>query len=412
VTLMTRDQKTQPSFHIRNGKLIEIARTSHPQWIECGLGTPTHIGTSLLVHDDNGGKRTLELAGKTVWDGSRHVDQVIDATEKHMVLAVYNQPWEREIIEVWPDGTFTSISDPDGYAMAITDGRYSVVIQMRNDAMETRYEIKHHNRVIHTIISNQTKSPITPVVKIESRTERDLPTAVLWPEGHLQGSHSLPVIVSIYGGPHHNEVMAAQRSFADDQWLANQGFCVVAIDNAGSLGKSVAREREVHNDLWDVVLRDQVAALKNLGDEYTDMDLNRVGITGWSFGGYLSALAVLERPDVYHAAWAGAPVTDWRMYDTAYTERYLGDPRENGGVYDAGSLILKAAQLSRPLALIHGLADDNVLAAHSLQLSGALLAHGKAHTFLPLAGVSHMTPQIDITKNLMLMMRDFFKANL
>jgi dipeptidyl-peptidase-4 len=185
------------------------------------------------------------------------------------------------------------------------------------------------------------------------------------------------------------------------------------VDNAGTPGKGGAWEREVKNDLTEVILSDQVKGLKEIFALYpNDMDASRVGIHGWSFGGYLSALAVIDRPDVYHAAWAGAPVTDWRLYDTAYTERYLGNPNDNPEVYDKQSLIKKAQKLTRPLTLIHGLADDNVLAAHSLQLSGALLAAGKTHNFIPLAGVSHMTPQVEITKNLMLLMRDFFDVNL
>ena len=112
-------------------------------------------------------------------------------------------------------------------------------------------------------------------------------------------------------------------------------------------------------------------------ERHPELDLGRVAIRGWSFGGYLSALAVLRRPDVFHAAIAGAPVTEWRLYDTCYTERYLGDPNEQPEVYDANSLIPLAPDLERPLLLIHGLADDNVVAAHTLQLSSALLAAGK-----------------------------------
>jgi dipeptidyl-peptidase 4 len=245
-----------------------------------------------------------------------------------------------------------------------------------------------------------------------SQTSTGIATAVVWPKNHIKGSHKLPVIVAIYGGPHHSEVTASRLGYADDQWLANQGFCVVVIDNRGTPGQNPAFEREVLNDLSDVVLLDQVAALQELAGANPDMDLDRVGIHGWSFGGFLSALAVLDRPDIYKAAWAGAPVTDWGLYDTAYSERYLGHPTEQPEVYKANSLIEKAHKLERPLMLIHGLADDNVLAAHSLQFSGALLTAGKAHQFLPLAGVSHMTPQAEITKNLMLLMREFFRTNL
>ena len=133
---------------------------------------------------------------------------------------------------------------------------------------------------------------------------------------------------------------------------------------------------------------------------------------GWSFGGYLAALAVLRRPDVFHAAIAGAPVTEWRLYDTHYTERYLGDPAVKPEQYDASSLLPLAPQLERPLLLIHGLADDNVVAAHTLQLSAALLAAGRAHEVLPLVGVTHMTPQETIAENLLLHQLEFLRRSL
>jgi dipeptidyl-peptidase-4 len=121
---------------------------------------------------------------------------------------------------------------------------------------------------------------------------------------------------------------------------------------------------------------------------------------------------VLDRPNKFHAAVAGAPVTEWRLYDTAYTERYLGDPNENAAAYDASSLLPRAEKLTRPLLLIHGFADDNVLIAHTLQLSSALLAAGRPHDVLPLSGVTHMTPQEIVAENLLLTEVDFFKAAL
>ena len=144
----------------------------------------------------------------------------------------------------------------------------------------------------------------------------------------------------------------------------------------------------------------------------SDLDLTRVGIRGWSFGGYLAALAVLDRPDVFHAAVAGAPVTEWRLYDTAYTERYLGDPRTEPDRYDAASLLPRAAALRRPLLLIHGTADDNVHVANTLQLSSALLAAGRPHSVVPLSRVTHMTPQEHVAENLLRLEIDFFAAHL
>lgn len=166
-------------------------------------------------------------------------------------------------------------------------------------------------------------------------------------------------------------------------------------------------------DLATPALEDQVDALHGVAEQYPDdLDLTKVAIRGWSFGGFLAALAVLRRPEVFHAAVAGAPVTDWRLYDTCYTERYLGHPDEQPDVYDNSSLFGDAAKLDRPLLLIHGLADDNVVAAHTLRLSSALLAAGRQHSVLPLSGVTHMTPQEVVAENLMLLQVEFLKRSL
>jgi len=121
---------------------------------------------------------------------------------------------------------------------------------------------------------------------------------------------------------------------------------------------------------------------------------------------------VLRRPDAVHVAVAGAPVTDWRLYDTHYTERYLGHPDEHPEHYEQSGLIADAASLTRPLMLIHGLADDNVVAAHTLTLSQALLEAGRAHEVLPLSGVTHMTPQEQVAENLLHLQRDFLRTHL
>ena len=125
------------------------------------------------------------------------------------------------------------------------------------------------------------------------------------------------------------DVVAARNAHLASQWLADQGFAVVVVDGRGTPGLGPEFERAVHGDLARPVLEDQVDALHAVAAQHPDLDLSRVGIRGWSFGGYLAALAVLRRPDVFHAAVAGAPVTDWSLYDTHYTQRYLGR-RETG----------------------------------------------------------------------------------
>ena len=152
--------------------------------------------------------------------------------------------------------------------------------------------------------------------------------------------------------------------------------------------------------------------LHSISANYNFIDLDRVAIRGWSFGGYLAALAVIRRPDVFHAAVAGAPVTDWSLYDTHYTERYLGHPETKPGNYTKTNLCNEANKLERPLLLIHGLADDNVVASHTFQLSQALLEAGKPHEVLPLTGVTHMTPQETVAENLLRIQLSFIQRSL
>jgi dipeptidyl-peptidase-4 len=245
--------------------------------------------------------------------------------------------------------------------------------------------------------------------------ETGIRTAVLFPSWHQPGHGQLPVLVDPYGGPHAQRVLSARGGYLTPQWFAEQGFAVVIADGRGTPARGPGWERAVAGDLAGPVLEDQVTALRAAADRFADLDTGRVAIRGWSFGGYLAALAVLRRPDVFHAAIAGAPVTDWRLYDTHYTERYLGQPDRDGDSYDRSSIIHlaeRAVATPRPLMLIHGLADDNVVVAHSLRLSAALLEAGYPHTVLPLSGITHMASQEAVAENLLLLQLDFLRRAL
>jgi dipeptidyl-peptidase-4 len=166
-------------------------------------------------------------------------------------------------------------------------------------------------------------------------------------------------------------------------------------------------------NLGDAPVEDQVAALDAVLGEFGELvDRDRVGIRGWSFGGYLSARCVLTRPDVFHAAVAGAPVTDWQWYDTGYTERYLGHPDQRPDVYEEHSLIPLAPRLERPLFLIHGYNDDNVLFCHTQLLSSALTAAGRPHRVVGLSGVTHMPVDPVIAEHMIQLEIQFFREAL
>jgi dipeptidyl-peptidase-4 len=187
---------------------------------------------------------------------------------------------------------------------------------------------------------------------------------------------------------------------------------VVAIDGRGTPRRGRDWERSIRGNFAKLPLDDQVAALKALGAIVPQMDLLRVGIVGWSFGGYMSALAVLRRPDVFKAAVAGAPVVDWEDYDTHYTERYMGVPKENAAGYKEGNLATYADKLERPLMLIHGTADDNVFFTHSLKLADALFRAGKKFELVPLGGFTHMVRDPKVRERLEERTLKFFQDHL
>ncbi|WP_171470317.1 S9 family peptidase [Frigoriglobus tundricola] len=222
-----------------------------------------------------------------------------------------------------------------------------------------------------------------------------------------------PVIVDVYGGPRHLHVQQAMRNWLVPQWLADQGFIVVAIDNRGTPGRGSNWEAAVYQKFGTVPLEDQVKGLHRLCAKYPELDKDRVGIVGWSFGGYMAANGVLRAPDVFKAAVAGAPVTDWEDYDTHYTERYMGLLPESKKAYDDASLIPLAKDLKRPLLLVHGTADDNVYYRHTLKLANALFRAGRDFEALPLPGVTHMyTSDPVVMERLWAKTAGFFKTHL
>jgi dipeptidyl-peptidase-4 len=281
---------------------------------------------------------------------------------------------------------------------------------------------KEHSLYVETSTST-TAMPKTTVHKADGKMVGELPSVALDPPfalntetlkvgdgpgfyAYLVRPHDFdkskryPVILHVYGGPTHLMVQDAMGGRLIDQWLADQGFIVAALDNRGTPGRDRDWEKAVSKHFGSVPLEDQIAGLKALGRRFPEMDLDRVGVYGWSFGGYLSALAALKAPDVFKAAVAGAPVVDWLDYDTHYTERYLGLPDADAEAYKEASLLTYAAELQCPLLLVHGTADDNVYFRHTLKLTNALFRAGKDFELLPLAGMTHMTPDPVVTERL------------
>ncbi len=259
-------------------------------------------------------------------------------------------------------------------------------------------EVVANRKVVATLPSVAETPPALPKVEL-TRTATTLPfdAAIIRPRDFRPGQ-KYPVLLSVYAGPGVKQVTAALRSYFVDQWMADHGYVVVTIDGRGTPGHGRAFERVIRGNFIDTALDDQIAGLQALARSYPELDLDRVGIAGWSFGGYVSAMAAIRRPDVFRAGVVGAPVVTWENYDTHYTERYLGTPAEAPEAYRVSNVTTYVDKLTRPLLIIHGLADDNVYVQHTLQFVDALFRAGKHYEFMPMLG-THMISDPAIRQN-------------
>ena len=241
-----------------------------------------------------------------------------------------------------------------------------------------------------TLPSQAAPMPAVPTVQYLTAGPQALDAEVVRPTDFIKG-HKYPVVLSVYAGPTIKMVQRAPRNALEDQCLADHGYIVVSVDGRGTPGRDHDFEHATKNNLIDLALDDQVEGLQALGKLVPEMDMARVGVEGWSFGGYFTAMATIRRPDIFRAGAAGAPVVDFADYDTAYTERYLGTPQDDPAGYKASNVLTYAPTLSRPLLIMHGLTDDNVYFQNTVKLTQSLIAAGKPYRLLLLPG-THLLP--------------------
>ncbi|MFC6014853.1 prolyl oligopeptidase family serine peptidase [Plantactinospora solaniradicis] len=395
----------------RTGETQVHAELADPRWVDPVAGTPRHLpdGRVLvggeLAHDGYDA-RCLFADGTLLTPPSLYVRRVVgwlpnrNGSPDLLVEGSNGEPSQQHLFRIRTAIGAGGIdarrltADP-GWHSAVVGGDVLAVQARSLDQAGGQWTVWQGDREVGVLRSSAATPPYAPRPALERVTDRRLPAAVVYPGNHVAGRR-LPVLLDVYGGPGHQEVVAARSVWLERQWWADSGFAVVTIDNRGTPGVAPSFEKVIHRRLADVILADQADALTALAGKHPDLDLGRVAIRGWSFGGWLAALAVLRRPDLFRCAIAGAPVTDWTLYDTAYTERYLGMPSDSPEVYAHHSLLelarepVRAPDEARPILLVHGLADDNVVAAHTLRLSAALLATGRPHSVIPLTGATHM----------------------
>jgi dipeptidyl-peptidase-4 len=412
VAVQSRDQRRAAVLGVdpRSGRTLSLSDQSDEHWVDLIGGVPRRLFDGRLVTVAGHGDVTSVLVdGHPVTPPDMEVRAVVAAADAEVVFTASTSPTE---VQVWRWDAITDelscLTPSAGVHIAAARGSVCALGSAGMGHDGTRWELDGH-----VFRSHAEQPSLTPEVELMTVGARELRVGLLLPRGHDRES-PLPVLMDPYGGPRFQRVMAARAQWLEPQWLADQGFAVIVADGRGSPGRGLRWARAVSGDLAGPVLDDQVSALHELAALHPYLDLSRVAIRGWSFGGYLAALAVLRRPEIFHAAVAGAPVTEWRLYDTHYTERYLGvDPDgADGSAYDGSSLLRDAATLRRPLLLVHGIADDNVVAAHTLQLSQRLTESGRLHAVLPLSGITHMTPQEAVAEHLMTIQVDFIRQAL
>ena len=442
----------------RPGSTRVLEEHGNAYWLDLIHGTPAFTPNGRLIcamNDMDADTNRLTANGMPFTPAGLQVREVLDVTDDDVLCVAQRTPeilpesdlpflWQSnaadhdarsfDVVSIRYDGTWEPLTYAPGQWTMSRAGNGCVVTERGMD--DATVQMQHCMNIATTDengtdvasmvvapIENHAETPgFTPNVHFTRLGERGLYTAIVLPSASSEYAHAdtLPVLMKPYGGPGFQQVVESQSFYWDAQWWADQGYIVVTADGRGTTGRGPQWDRAIYETMKSVTLEDQVDAVRALPEALTTLaaqenkessettipqpDRNRVAMIGWSYGGFLSALAVLEAPETFAAACAGAPPTDWTLYDTHYTERYLGlDP----AVYERNSIIADAPQLDRPLMLIHGFADDNVTIAHSLRLSQALMAAGRKHTFLPLTGITHMTNDETVAENLLILQRDF-----
>ena len=405
IQLMDREQ--QQSILVladpATGRTVKRLEDGDSAWINLFKGVPDWLadGRSFLwlaERDDTGPQLELQPTGspsRRLTPPRLRVRDLLAVDEKRRVAYVTasDEPTETHIwlVDLARPGKVRRLGNDRGVEAAwVSPAGGLIVRNIKPEHGEQTWLVEDaQGRKLGELKSVAEDPGLEPRVEW-TRVGRDsLRAFIVRPRDFKPGTR-YPVVDWAYAGPHSQRVVRHGRQYLMEQWLADQGFIVVTVDGRGTPGRGRNFERAIRGDLIGPALADHKMALQELCGRYVEMDRDRIGAIGWSFGGYYAAHAVTSAPDVYRAAVAGAPVVDWHDYDTFYTERYLGVPPFDSAAYTRSSVLPKAGGLARPLLIVHGTSDDNVYFVNSLRLTDALNRAGRKYEFLPLPGQTHV----------------------
>jgi len=407
--VQTRDQQSVRLLEVDpvTGQTTVLAEQHDACWVQLVSGLPARTRSGVIVaHADQAGTRHLTVGGSQVTPPGLQIRAVLgvgdDAADDTVLFTASDEPTQIHVWRYRPGEGIRRLSAESGVHYAVCRGATLVQVSCRADRLGGHAEVRREGKPAIPILSLVERPVLDQHATRLVLGPRELRAVLYFPSWHRPGRGKLPVLAAPYGGAS-MQLVTAENDWSSvmPQWFAEQGFAVLVADGSGTPGRGPSWEREVYGELFGPALDDQVTALHEAARRFPDLDLTRVGIRGWSFGGSLAALAVLRRPDVFHAAVAGAGATDQRLYEARWRERFLGHPDKFPDRYEANSLVLAAPKLTRPLLLIHGLADGNVHVAHTLRLSSALLAAGRPHEVLLMPGVGHQAMDSTLTENML-----------
>ena len=372
----------------------------------------------LSVHDASG----VEL--RTLTEGKWVVTRVVALDERGgwvYFMATRESPLERHLYRVpLAGGELEQLTEEAGWhdagvspsGDAFVDTSSSVerapVVTLRSLAGTDPLTLYDNNGLTASTLGVQ----VPEFLSLQADDGTELWGSIYRPEP-LEEGRRYPLVVSVYGGPHAQLVTNSWGAAVDmrAQYLAQQGYVVFRVDNRGSANRGLAFEAALNRRMGTVEVEDQVAAVRFLASmPYVDEE--RVGIYGWSYGGYMSCMCLMQEPEVFKVGVAGAPVTHWDGYDTGYTERYMGTPQDNEAGYEQGAVMTHVERLAGKLLLVHGGIDENVHFRHTARLITALTAAQKPYDLLLFPEERHMPRDAAGLEYQERRLFEYFEANL
>ena len=412
-----------------SGKARAIIHESDRYWINVSnqfqflSGTPTR----LLWSSERDGFRHLylySLDGKQLarlTEGNWEVTDIAGVDEDRKIVYYVSSeasPLERHLYSVRFDGTGrTKLTTEAGtHTISMSPAADYYMDNHSNLSSPPRRTIHKSDGAEWAVYREADRKPLedydilpTEIVTVKTSDGATLYARQIKP-AHFDPHRKYPAIVMVYGGPGVQTIRNSWTGLSWDQALAHKGFVIWALDNRGSAGRGHAFETPLYRRLGQKELADQREGIEYLISQGY-VDPARIGMYGWSYGGYMTLYTLLNAPDLIKAGIAGAPVTNFTNYDTIYTERYLGLPAENQEAYKASSAVTYAEKLKSTLLMIHNIEDDNVLFQNTLQMAAALENAGKVFSMVIYPQKSHGVGG-PLRKDLLQLTTEFFEKNL